>query len=149
MQENDKETKQITSEPVIESKIEATAQVNTASNQDAERSERMFSSKAIKQWDELKAKHPDVILLIRNGGFYGMFKEDAQKGVDILGLSVLKGGKNEIPYTTFPHYSLDTYLPKLVRAGERVAICDELVEPKRQQAETKAEIERQSLGLKR
>ncbi len=153
VREDDKETKQNASEPTIESKKEATTEAiteaATASKQDTERAEGMFSPKAIKQWDDIKVKHPDAILLIRNGDFYSMLKEDAQKGVEILGLSVLKGGKNEIPYTTFPHYSLDTYLPKLVRAGERVAICDELVEPKRQQAETKVETEHYTSGLRR
>ena len=82
------------------------------------------------QWleRELKDKHPDAMILMRNGDSYEMIDDDAERGARILGLalSTRTSGKSIVPYTEFPHRALDTYLPKLVRAGLRVAICDAL-----------------------
>ena len=81
-----------------------------------------------KQARELKEKHPDAMILMRNGDSYEMIDDDAERGARILGLalSTRTSGKSIVPYTEFPHRALDTYLPKLVRAGLRVAICDAL-----------------------
>lgn len=86
----------------------------------------------MKQYNQIKAKHPSALLLFRVGDFYETFGEDAIKASKILGI-VLTGrnnGGSKIELAGFPHHSLDTYLPKLVRAGERVAICDQLEDPK-------------------
>ena len=85
-----------------------------------------------KQFNQIKAKYPGALLLFRVGDFYETFGEDAIKASKILGIVLTKrnnGGSNQ-ELAGFPHHSLDTYLPKLVRAGERVAICDQLEDPK-------------------
>lgn len=84
-----------------------------------------------KQYNQIKSKHPGALLLFRVGDFYETFGQDAIKASKILGIVLTKrnnGGANE-ELAGFPHHSLDTYLPKLVRAGERVAICDQLEDP--------------------
>lgn len=84
-----------------------------------------------KQFNQVKAKYPGALLLFRVGDFYETFGEDAVKASRILGITLTKrnnGGSNE-ELAGFPHHSLDTHLPKLVRAGERVAICDQLEDP--------------------
>ena len=84
------------------------------------------------QYNAIKAKHPDALLLFRIGDFYETFGEDAIKTSKILGivLTARNNGDLKLELAGFPHHSLDTYLPKLVRAGERVAICDQLEDPK-------------------
>ena len=90
----------------------------------------------IKQFMELKAKHPDAILLFRCGDFYETYSTDAITASEILGITLTKPntGKNgpmqALEMAGFPHHALDTYLPKLIRAGKRVAICDQLEDPK-------------------
>ena len=89
----------------------------------------------MKQFFDLKAKHPDAILLFRCGDFYETYSTDAVEAADILGITLTKrnnGGKEGEPVAMagFPYHALDTYLPKLVRAGRRVAICDQLEDPK-------------------
>lgn len=87
----------------------------------------------MKQFNEIKAKHPDAILLFRCGDFYETFSADAIKAAQILGITLTKranGAGKTIELAGFPHHALDTYLPKLVRAGMRVAICDQLEDPK-------------------
>lgn len=84
-------------------------------------------SSIMKQWKELKGKHPDALLLFRIGDFYEMYKQDAKRGSEVLGISLTKmNGSKDFHLAGFPHQALDTYLPKLIRAGERVAICDQL-----------------------
>lgn len=84
-------------------------------------------SSIIKQWKELKGKHPDALLLFRIGDFYEMYKQDAKRGSEVLGITLTKmNGSKDFHLAGFPHQALDTYLPKLIRAGERVAICDQL-----------------------
>ena len=88
-----------------------------------------------KQWRDLKDKHPDALLLFRLGDFYEMYNQDAQKGADILGITLTKrtNGKGKtVEMAGFPYHALDTYLPKLIREGERVAICDMCEDSKRQ-----------------
>jgi DNA mismatch repair protein MutS len=87
----------------------------------------------MKQYNAIKAKHPGALLLFRVGDFYETFGEDAIKASKILDIVLTKrgnGSASETALAGFPHHSLDTYLPKLVRAGERVAICDQLEDPK-------------------
>lgn len=87
----------------------------------------------MKQYNQIKSKYPDALLLFRVGDFYETFGEDAIKASSILGIVLTKrknGAAAYIELAGFPHHSLDTYLPKLVRAGNRVAICDQLEDPK-------------------
>jgi DNA mismatch repair protein MutS len=87
----------------------------------------------MKQYNDIKAKYPDAILLFRVGDFYETFGEDAIKAAKILGITLTKRANGQatfIELAGFPHHSVDTYLPKLVRAGYRVAICDQLEDPK-------------------
>ncbi len=87
----------------------------------------------MKQYNSIKAKYPDAILLFRVGDFYETFGEDAVKASKVLGIVLTKranGSASHIELAGFPHHSLDSYLPKLVRAGYRVAICDQLEDPK-------------------
>lgn len=102
----------------------------------------------IKQYNDLKQKHPDALLLFRCGDFYETYKEDAVKVSNILGITLTKHSKRmdeegkPLKMAGFPYHALDTYLPKLIRAGERVAICDQLESPRQktsQQEENKQE----------
>jgi DNA mismatch repair protein MutS len=88
----------------------------------------------MKQYNQIKVKYPGALLLFRVGDFYETFGEDAVKASKILGIVLTKrsnGKASEVELAGFPHHSLDTYLPKLVRAGQRVAICDQLEDPKK------------------
>lgn len=102
----------------------------------------------IKKYNDLKQKHPDALLLFRCGDFYETYKEDAVKASNILGITLTKHSKRmdeegkPLKMAGFPYHALDTYLPKLIRAGERVAICDQLESPRQktsQQEENKPE----------
>jgi len=87
----------------------------------------------MKQYYNVKAKHPDAILLFRVGDFYETFGEDAIKASDILGITLTRranGAASFVELAGFPYHALDTYLPRLVRAGQRVAICEQLEDPK-------------------
>ena len=87
----------------------------------------------VQMFNEMKKQHPDAMLLFRNGNFYEMYKEDALKASVILALKVsdkiLPLEKDPIKLLIFPHHELDIHLPKLVRSGERVAICDAIDRP--------------------
>ena len=94
---------------------------------------KMAETPLIKQYNQFKAQHPDAILLFRVGDFYETFGDDAIKTSQILGIVLTKranGSAQSIDLAGFPHHALDTYLPKLVRAGLRVAICEQLEDPK-------------------
>ena len=95
----------------------------------------------MKQFFSLKAKHPDALLLFRCGDFYETYGDDAIVASQILGITLTKrnngGNTGDTPMAGFPHHALDTYLPKLIRAGKRVAICDELEDPKKKRAAIK------------
>ena len=87
----------------------------------------------LKQYREMKKKHPDAILLFRIGDFYEIFGKDAVQAAEVLGITLTRrqsGVDSRIELAGFPHHALDTYLPKLVRAGHRVAICEQLEDPK-------------------
>ena len=95
--------------------------------------EEIVLTPMMKQFLDLKAKHPDAVMLFRCGDFYETYSTDAIVAAEILGITLIKraNGKGKtIEMAGFPHHALDTYLPKLVRAGKRVAICDQLEDPK-------------------
>lgn len=90
----------------------------------------------LRQFLDLKKKHPDALLLFRCGDFYETYKEDAEKSSKILGITLTRSTKTKdetgkpLAMAGFPYHALDTYLPKLIRAGQRVAICDQIEAPK-------------------
>lgn len=94
---------------------------------DANAKGQPFTPTMQEQYDQLKGKHPDAVLLFRTGDNYVAYKEDAQTASRILGLDVVHGDKADI--ISFPFGDLDTHLPKLIRSGQRVAICDQLENP--------------------
>ncbi|MDE6057803.1 MAG: DNA mismatch repair protein MutS, partial [Muribaculaceae bacterium] len=94
---------------------------------------KIVETPLMKQYFEMKKKHPDAILLFRVGDFYETFSEDAIEASSILGITLTRranGSAQSVELAGFPHHALDTYLPKLVRAGKRVAICEQLEDPK-------------------
>lgn len=112
--------------------------------------EKMKSTKSsyapatvMEQFDRMKEKHPDAILLFRAGDFYNTYRQDAVKASQILGITTAnrKIDGQEIKIAGFPHHALDTYLPKLVRAGMRVAICEQLEDPRQKKVEKKRHTE--------
>lgn len=119
-------------------------------HEDEKRQQQQMSNvpPIIKQYNDLKQKHPYALLLFRCGDFYETYKEDAVKASNILGITLTKHSKRmdeegkPLKMAGFPYHALDTYLPKLIRAGERVAICDQLESPRQktsQQEENKQE----------
>src|SRR5690554_5272181 len=96
----------------------------------------------MKQYNSIKAKYPDALLLFRVGDFYETFGEDAVRAAGILNITLTSrnNGGDKTELAGFPHHSLNTYLPKLVKAGCRVAICDQLEDPK----QTKTIVKRRS-----
>ncbi len=91
----------------------------------------------MKQYVEMKSKHPDAVLLFRVGDFYETFSDDAIIASEILGITLTRranGTAQSVELAGFPHHALDTYLPRLVRAGKRVAICEQLEDPKPQKS---------------
>ena len=94
--------------------------------------EKCSETPLMKQYNRFKAQHPDAILLFRVGDFYETYGEDAIKSSKILGITLTRHGKgaSQTELAGFPHHALDTYLPRLVRAGYRVAICEQLEDPK-------------------
>ena len=96
-------------------------------------SKKQVETPMMKQFYEIKEQHPDAILLFRVGDFYETYADDAAEAADILGITLTRRSSttpNAVEMAGFPHHALDTYLPKLVRAGKRVAICDQLEDPK-------------------
>ncbi|MDE6265918.1 MAG: DNA mismatch repair protein MutS [Muribaculaceae bacterium] len=94
---------------------------------------KIVETPLMKQYLEMKQKHPDAILLFRVGDFYETFSDDAISASEILGITLTRranGAASSVELAGFPHHALDTYLPKLVRAGRRVAICEQLEDPK-------------------
>ena len=108
-----------------------------SSKEEAEKSsakeKKYVETPLMKQYYQIKAVHPDAILLFRVGDFYETFGEDAIKASGILGITLTRranGAASYVELAGFPHHAIDTYMPKLVRAGERVAICEQLEDPK-------------------
>ena len=103
--------------------------------------DELSESPMMKQYRDLKAKHPDTMLLFRCGDFYETYEDDAKECAKVLGITLTKRQSDGVAMAGFPHHALDTYLPKLVRTGHRVAICDQLdpppgPRPKRGESET-------------
>ena len=97
------------------------------------KTENTVETPLMKQFYSIKGKHPDAMLLFRVGDFYETFGDDARKASEILGITLTKranGAASFVDLAGFPHHAIDTYLPKLVRAGQRVAICEQLEDPK-------------------
>ncbi len=95
---------------------------------------KVVETPLMKQYNQIKSKHPDAVLLFRVGDFYETFSDDAIKASEILGITLTKranGAASYVELAGFPYHALDTYLPKLVRAGQRVAICEQLEDPKK------------------
>lgn len=84
----------------------------------------------IKQFQELKDKHPEALLLFRCGDFYESYMQDAEVCAEVLGITLTRRSGDKVSMAGFPYHALDTYLPKLIRAGHRVAICDQIEDPK-------------------
>ncbi|HQB23945.1 MAG TPA: DNA mismatch repair protein MutS, partial [Bacteroidales bacterium] len=96
-------------------------------------SDRPVNTPLMKQYFAIKAEHPDALLLFRVGDFYETFGEDAIQASKALGIVLTKranGAASSVELAGFPHHAMDTYLPKLVRAGYKVAVCDQLEDPK-------------------
>ena len=93
---------------------------------------KVVETPLMKQYNEIKAQYPDAVLLFRVGDFYETFSEDAIRTSEILGITLTRranGAAQYVELAGFPHHALDTYLPKLVRYGLRVAFCDQLEDP--------------------
>ena len=104
-----------------------------ATENKVEKPRRIADTPLMQQYREMKKKHPDAILLFRVGDFYECMGVDAVKASEVLGITLtrrMNGDKSSIELAGFPHHALDVYLPKLVRAGNRVAICEQLEDPK-------------------
>lgn len=105
-----------------------------AAKEKAAKEKKIVETPLMKQYNGIKAVHPDAVLLFRVGDFYETFGEDAIKASSILGITLTRranGAASYVELAGFPHHALDVYLPKLVRAGERVAICEQLEDPKK------------------
>ena len=112
--------------------------VKRSTENKVEKPKRIAETPLMTQYKEMKKKHPDAILMFRVGDFYEMMGEDAVKASEILEITLTRrrnGKADSIELAGFPHHALDTYLPKLVRAGQRVAICEQLEDPKQKQKE--------------
>lgn len=92
----------------------------------AETASNDTDSPMLKQFKDLKKKHPDALLLFRCGDFYETYMDDAKAASEILGITLTRNSKTGINMAGFPYHALDGYLPKLIRAGKRVAICDQI-----------------------
>lgn len=124
-----------------EAKAEKEAEPVKEAEPTVEKAEPVAATPLMRQYKEMKKKHPDAILLFRVGDFYEIFGEDAITASDVLGITLTRrtnGKKSSIELAGFPHHALDSYLPKLVRAGHRVAICEQLEEPKVKKASKQA-----------
>jgi DNA mismatch repair protein MutS len=97
--------------------------------------ENIELSPLVKQFYELKSENPEALILFRTGDFYETYSEDAEESSKILGITLTKSSLRKdkdgepLKLAAFPHHALDTYLPKLIRAGKRIAICDQLEDP--------------------
>ena len=121
--------------PTLKPEVKPTPEVKPESPKQKPLAEKIEqrNEPLLKQYQEMKKKHPDAILMFRVGDFYEIFGKDAIEASEILGITLtrrMNGLGNRIELAGFPHHALDTYLPKLVRAGKRVAICEQLEDPK-------------------
>ncbi len=133
-----------------EEKAQAEKAAEEKKAQEEQRQKEQKATGLQKQWNDLKAKHPDALLLFRIGGFYEMFNQDARRGSEILGITLIRPSSGNFKEQAgFPYHALDTYLPKLIREGERVAICDMSEELKRQKREAVQETVEPARGMRR
>ena len=154
---DEEEHREYHKEKDMDDKAQETKQAEKASQEKKTQAEQEQAKQGEKkdasiyrQWKSIKDKHPDAVLLFRVGDFYKMYNDDARKGANILGITLNKqNGGSMREYAMFPHHALDTYLPKLIRAGERVAICDHLEETKQQQSNGMKEQEEPARRMKR
>ncbi len=122
-----------TPDPVTPTPTPTPKQEAKVEPQRTEKKSSLTNTPLMQQYQEMKKKHPDAVLLFRVGDFYEIFGKDAVTASEILGITLTRranGRDNYIELAGFPHHALDTYLPKLVRAGQRVAICEQLEDPK-------------------
>ena len=122
-----------TPDPVTPTPTPTPKQEAKAETPKVEKKSSLTNTPLMQQYQEMKKKHPDAVLLFRVGDFYEIFGKDAVIASEILGITLTRrqtGIDSRIELAGFPHHALDTYLPKLVRAGKRVAICEQLEDPK-------------------
>ena len=147
--EQETQTENVSQKPVLqEEKNQESSKDEDKKKDEAKEETKKTETKAVaaailspmlKQFYDLKAKHPDAILLFRCGDFYETYCNDAEKASKILGITLTRSSRTKdiegkpLSMAGFPYHALDTYLPKLIRAGERVAICDQLEAPKKNQ----------------
>ena len=136
MQEGQHEDSQAEEKEKSREKEEADREQKEQEEKKEEKAVKAAVSPLVRQYLDLKKKHPDAVLLFRCGDFYETYKEDAVKASNILGITLTKRASRlddegkPLAMAGFPYHALDTYLPKLIRAGERVAICDQLEDPR-------------------
>ncbi len=136
MQESQHEDSQAEEKEKSRQKEEADKEQKRQEEKKEEKAVKAAVSPLVRQYLDLKRKHPDAVLLFRCGDFYETYKEDAVKASNILGITLTKSTSRKddegkpLAMAGFPYHALDTYLPKLIRAGERVAICDQLEDPR-------------------
>lgn len=147
-QEEHIEQKQSEQPTVKEDKVETKQEEKTETKQEK-------PSPILKQFLDLKKKHLDALLLFRCGDFYETYKDDAARASKILGITLTRSTKTKdeegkpLHMAGFPFHALDSYLPKLIRAGERVAICDQIESPKQQAKQDQKQEEQRSSGMRR
>ena len=155
---------------VLREKLEEQKRMNSPEQKEKEKQEEKAKEEAtkqetkavaavalspmLKQFMDLKKKHPDALLLFRCGDFYETYMQDAEKASKILGITLTKSSKTKDPegkplaMAGFPYHALDTYLPKLIRAGQRVAICDQIEAPRQQAQQSEEKVEEQKQEVK-
>ena len=150
-EKQDKETEQKQGETAVVKQSEETKTDVKAEEEEKPREATMTEpSPILKQYLDLKKKHPDAILLFRCGDFYETYMQDAEKASKVLGITLTRSSKSKNPegkplaMAGFPYHALDSYLPKLIRAGERVAICDQLAPRQEKQESQSAQREQES-----
>lgn len=111
----------------------------TAPEESVEEAPVISESSLLEQFEKLKANNPEAIQLLRTGDFYTALKEDAKILADVLGVTLTR--HNDLESAAFPHHALDSYLPRLIRAGHRVAVSDEIVETPKKRRGRKPKVE--------
>ena len=124
-------------EALMEKQSNLSSSITASSKVENVTAEEVADCYLMKQWAEIKEQYPDALLLFRVGAFYEIYNGDAQQASKILCITLTKRGKSSIPFAGFPVDALDKYLPALVRAGKRVAICDEITSIKQNIANLK------------
>lgn len=119
---------------------QGTSRASRTAGEPPEAEQAAEQSALAKAFEQMKSKHPDAVLLFRMGDFYGSFADDAKTLSEVLGIALTRTSRKNITaqMAGFPHHALDSYLPKLVRAGKRVAICDEPSAPQESAPKKKA-----------